>query len=49
MELLQGFAREDGVGVEDLKRWPASSKAVSFLSETTSTTSLSELLDVCIP
>jgi hypothetical protein len=45
MELMQGYVKEDGaVGVDDLHRWD--SDAVGFLSETTSATSVHELMKV---
>jgi hypothetical protein len=48
MELMQGYAKEDGaIGIDDLIRWPADSKAVKFLSTTVSATSLDELIQVC--
>ena len=49
-ELMQGFVREDGIlGVHDLERWPVDSRAVNFLSETTSAGSLDGLRQVSIP
>ncbi|KAH8799662.1 kinase-like domain-containing protein [Xylogone sp. PMI_703] len=45
MELMQGYAKDDRViGVDDLHRWPNGSDAVSFLSETTSASSVGELM-----
>ena len=47
MELMQKYAKDDGViGVENLDRWPLGSKAVDFLSQTTSAQSYGNLLDV---
>lgn len=47
MELMQKYPKDDGaVGVEDLDRWPCNSNAVGFLSETTSVTSVGELMKV---
>lgn len=47
MELMQGYVKEDSaIGVDDLHRWPSSSDAVSFLSETTSAISVDELMKV---
>ena len=47
MELMQKYCKEDGViGVEDLDRWPFSSNAVAFLSDTTSALSAKELKQV---
>lgn len=47
MELMQKFSRDDGtIGVEDLNRWPSSSHAVGFLSETTSAHCVTELIQV---
>ncbi|KAI9696007.1 MAG: hypothetical protein M1836_005838 [Candelina mexicana] len=46
MELMQKYVKDDdAVGVEDLNRWPSSSKAVVFLSETTSAVSVNELIN----
>jgi hypothetical protein len=46
-ELMNGYVKENGaVGVDDLRRWPPSSNAVSFLSEATSTTSVFKLVKV---
>jgi len=46
-ELMNGYVKEDGaVGVDDLRRWPPGSNAVSFLSETTSATSVFKLIKV---
>ena len=43
---MQGYANEDGsVGVDDLERW--SLEVVNFISETTSATSVQELIEVC--
>ena len=45
--LMQGYLKEDGaVGVDDLVRWPLDSDAVKFLSQTTSITSIAELMKV---
>ncbi|MCJ1473170.1 hypothetical protein MMC13_001821 [Lambiella insularis] len=45
MELMQKYVKEDGtVGIENLDRWPSDSAAVGFLSATTSTSSVQELL-----
>jgi hypothetical protein len=47
MELMQKYVKADGVvGVDDLRRWPLNSLAVGFLSETTSATSVGELMKV---
>ena len=47
MELMQGYAKDDGaIGVDDLHRWPEGSSAVRFLSETTSASSVGELMEV---
>lgn len=47
MELMQKYCKDDGVvGVENLDRWPIDSKAVTFLSETTSAISVHELIKV---
>ena len=47
MELMQGYTKEDGViGIDDLDRWPSDSRAVSFLSATTYTTEIKQLLQV---
>lgn len=47
MELMQKYVRDDGaVGVDDQHRWPSDCKAVGFLSETTSATSVDELMKV---
>lgn len=47
MELMQKYSKEDGaIGVEDLDRWPFSSNAVAFLSDTTSALSVKELNQV---
>lgn len=47
MEMMQGYVKEDGaVGVDDLTRWPSDSDAVSFLSQTTSATSITALMKV---
>ena len=47
MELMQKYVKDDdAVGVEDLNRWPSTSKAVVFLSETTSAVSVNELIQV---
>ena len=47
MELMQGYVKEErAVGVDDLRRWPSDSNAVGFLSETTSATSVIELIKV---
>ena len=47
MELMQGYAKDDGaIGVDDLQRWPLGSAAVGFLSETTSASSVAELMEV---
>lgn len=44
MELMQKQVEDGGnIGVKDLQRWPADSKSVSFLSESTSETSLYRL------
>jgi hypothetical protein len=48
MELMQKYVKEDGaIGVDNLDRWPLNSKAVTFLSATTSAASAAELLKVC--
>ncbi|KAI9769848.1 MAG: hypothetical protein M1840_003842 [Geoglossum simile] len=45
MALMQKYCKNDGpIGVENLDRWPSDSNAVDFLSMTTSTTSIKELL-----
>ena len=47
MELMQGYTKDNGaISVDDLHRWPNSSDAVGFLSETTFTSSVSELMKV---
>lgn len=47
MELMQGYVKEErAVGVDDLRRWPPDSDAAGFLSETTSATSVIELMKV---
>lgn len=47
MELMQGYIKEEGaIGVDDLTRWPSDSKAVDFLSQTTSATSSAALMKV---
>jgi hypothetical protein len=47
MELMQKYPQEDGrIGLENLDRWPSNSKAVDFLSMTTSVTSVKELSKV---
>ncbi|KAL9629581.1 MAG: hypothetical protein Q9164_006820 [Protoblastenia rupestris] len=47
MELMQKYSKDDNaVGVKDLDRWPSSSKAVGFLSDTTSAVSVKELIQV---
>jgi hypothetical protein len=47
MELMQKHVKEDGaVGVDDLRQWPSDSDAVGFLSETTSASSVIELMKV---
>jgi hypothetical protein len=47
IELMQGYAKDDGaIGVDDLHRWPDGSDAVGFLSETTSASSVGELIKV---
>jgi hypothetical protein len=47
MELMQKYVKDRGaVGVDDLHRWPSDSKAVRFLSETTSATSVERLMKV---
>ena len=47
MELMQGYAKDDGaIGVDDLHRWLDGSDAVGFLSETTSASSVGELMKV---
>jgi hypothetical protein len=47
MELMQKRVKEGGaVGVDDLSRWPYDSDAVCFLSETTSASSVIELMKV---
>ena len=49
MELMQKYVKDDSaIGVEDLDCWPSNSNAVGFLSITTSTPSLDELLKVSI-
>lgn len=45
MELMQKYVKEDGaISVDNLDRWPLNSKAVTFLSATTSAASAAELL-----
>ncbi|ERF71959.1 hypothetical protein EPUS_06519 [Endocarpon pusillum Z07020] len=45
MELMQSYAKEDGaIGVDDLHRWPHGSDVFGFLSETTSASSVGELM-----
>lgn len=47
MELMDKDAKEEGaIGVSDLQRWPTGSDAVGFLSATTSTDWLDELMKV---
>jgi hypothetical protein len=49
MELMQGYSKENGaVGIDDLNRWQPDSKAVQFLSDTTSST-IQELRNVSQP
>jgi len=49
MEVMEGYSKEDDLtGVNDLKRWPLDSRAVDFLSKTTTATSLDQLVDVGI-
>ena len=44
---MQGYRKEDGVvGVDDVVRWPLDSNAVSFLAQTTSTASITNLMEV---
>lgn len=50
MELMQGYAKEDGVvGIDDLSRWPYDSDAVQFLSMTTFETKTSKFQNVRRP
>jgi len=43
---MQGYAKDDGaIGIDDLHRWPLGSAAVGFLSETTSASSVTELIE----
>jgi hypothetical protein len=50
MEMMQKYIKDGGaVGVENLERWPADSNAVSFLSQTTSASSVTELNKVSEP
>ena len=47
MKLMQGHVKENGaVGVDNTNLWPLSSDAVTFLSEITSATTATELLNV---
>jgi hypothetical protein len=47
MELMQGYAKDNGaISVDNLHRWPNGSDAVGFLSETTSVSSVGELMKV---
>jgi len=47
MELMQGYAKDDGaVGIDNLSRWPSDSHAVDFLSATTCTSEVVQLLEV---
>ena len=47
MDLMQGYRKEDGVvGVDDVVRWPLDSNAVGFLARTTSTASMTKLMEV---
>jgi len=44
---MQGYAKEDGaIGIDDLRRWPSDSNAVSFLSATVTATSVAILMEV---
>ena len=44
MELMQGYTKDDGaVGIDDLGRWPSDSRAVDFLSVTTSVNEIARL------
>jgi hypothetical protein len=46
---MQKYTKDGGaIGVEDLDRWPSDSNMVAFLSLTTSTPLLDELLKVSI-
>ena len=52
MELMQKYSKDDdAIGIENLDRWPSDSHAVSFVSATTSATSVGELMKVsrCTP
>ena len=47
MELMQKYVKDGGaIGVDDLRQWPSDSLAVTFLSETTSATSVERLMRV---
>lgn len=46
MQLTKSVKNDGVVGVDDLKRWPADSKVVGFLSALTSGSRLDELLGV---
>lgn len=47
MTLMQKYANDDdAIGIENLNRWPASSKPVKFLATTTSASSVAELEQV---
>ncbi|KAJ5883438.1 uncharacterized protein N7473_010324 [Penicillium subrubescens] len=47
MELLQNYTKDDGiVGIDNVDRWPSDSPPVTFLSSTTSASSLKSLMKV---
>jgi hypothetical protein len=46
MELMLGYAKDHGaIGLDDLDRW-LNTQAADFLSETTSASSVGELMEV---
>ena len=47
MELMQGYTKDGcAVGIDDLGRWPSDSRAVDFLSVTTSANEIARLVKV---
>ena len=47
MELMQKYPKkEEVIGVDDLAHWPSDSPVICFLSDTTSATSLGDLIKV---
>ena len=45
MELMQKYVKEN-IGIDDTTRWPVDSRAVDFLSSTTSAKSITDLCQV---